>query len=41
MLDAEELSLRSSAAQTLELESITAAIVKMLELAVQVNSTTM
>ena len=41
MLDAEELSLHSSIAQTPALESITAAIVKMLELAVQVNYTTM
>ena len=40
MLAAEELSLHSSAAQTLALEFTAAAIMKMLELAVQVDSTT-
>ena len=40
MLAAQEPSLHFSAAQTLALEFIAAATVKMLELAVQVDSTT-
>ena len=40
MLDAQELNHHSSAAQILALEFITVATVKMLELAVQVNSNT-